>query len=50
MEIRNEIKAYTIREDMIINEAAERLADKYGWSSSAPNLSGKLHCGSLRYS
>lgn len=27
----------------------ELLADEYGWSSSVPNLSGKLRRGSLRY-
>ena len=27
----------------------ELLADEHGWSSSVPNLSGKLRCGSLRY-
>ena len=27
----------------------ELLADEHGWSSSVPNLSGKLRRGSLRY-
>ena len=50
MEIRNEIKAYIIREGMTMNEAADRLADKYSWSSSVPNLSKKLNRGFLHYS
>lgn len=33
-----------------MNEVVERLAEEYGWSSSVPNLSGKLCRGSLRYS
>lgn len=46
---RNEIKAYIVRAGMTMNEVVEILADEYGWSSSAPNLSGKLKRGSLRY-
>ena len=34
---------------MTMNEVVELLADEYGWSSSVPNLSGKLKRGSLRY-
>ena len=30
-------------------EVVELLADEHGWSSSVPNLSGKLRRGSLRY-
>ena len=46
---RNEIKAYIVRAGMTMNEVVEILADEYGWSSSVPNLSGKLRRGSLRY-
>ncbi len=49
MNIRNEIKSYIIREGMTMNEVVERLSENYGWSSSVPNLSGKLRRGSLRY-
>ena len=49
MNIRNEIKSYIIREGMTMNEVVERLSQEYGWSSSVPNLSGKLRRGSLRY-
>jgi hypothetical protein len=49
MNIRNEIKSYIIREGMTMNEVVERLSQNYGWSSSVPNLSGKLRRGSLRY-
>lgn len=35
---------------MTMNEVVDRLAEEYGWSSSVPNLSGKLRRGSLRYS
>ena len=47
--IRNEIKSYIIRNGMTMSEVVELLADEYGWSSSVPNLSGKLKRGSLRY-
>ena len=47
--IRNEIKSYIIRAGMTMNEVVELLADEYGWSSSVPNLSGKLKRESLRY-
>ena len=46
---RNEIKSYITREGMTMTEEVELLADEYGWSSSVPNLSGKLRRGSLRY-
>ena len=46
---RNEIKSYITREGMTMTEVVELLADEYGWSSSVPNLSGKLRRGALRY-
>ncbi len=46
---RNEIKSYITREGMTMTEVVELLADEYGWSSSVPNLPGKLRRGSLRY-
>ena len=49
MEIRNEIKSYIVREGYTLSEVVEMLADEYGWSTSVPNLSGKLRRGSLRY-
>ena len=49
MEIRNEIKAYIVREGKTMNEVVEDLAYEYEWSDSVPNLSGKLRRGSLRY-
>ena len=48
-DIRNEIKAYIVREGMSMSEVVERLAEEYDWSESVPNLSGKLRRGSLRY-
>ena len=36
-------------EGMTMTEVVELLADEHGWSSSVPNLSGKLRRGSLRY-
>ena len=48
-DIRNEIKAYIVREGMTMSEVVERLAEEYGWSESVPNRSGKLRRGSLRY-
>ena len=46
---RNEVKSYITREGITMTEVVELLADEYGWSSSVPNLSGKLRRGSLRY-
>ena len=46
---RNESKSYITREGMTMTEVVELLADEHGWSSSVPNLSGKLRRGSLRY-
>ena len=43
---RNEIKPYIVRAGMTMSEVVEVLADEYGWSSSVPNLSGKLKRGS----
>ena len=34
---------------MTMSEVVDYLAGKCGWSSSVPNLSGKLKRGSLRY-
>lgn len=49
MDTRNKIKSYIVREGMTMTELVEKLAEQYGWSSSVPNLSGKLRRGSLRY-
>jgi hypothetical protein len=46
---RNKVKSYITREGMTMTAVVELLADEYGWSSSVPNLSGKLRRGSLRY-
>ena len=46
---RTEIKSYIVRAGMTMSEVVDFLADEYGWSSSVPNLSGKLKRGSLRY-
>ena len=47
---RNEIKSYIVRAGMTMSEVVDYLADEYGWSSSVPNLSGKLKRGSLSFS
>ncbi len=49
MDIRNEIKAYIVREGITMGEVVAMLAEDYGWSRSVPNFSGKLRRGSLRY-
>lgn len=49
MNVRNEIKAYIVREGMTMNDVVTLLADEYGWSDSVSNLSDKLRRGSLRY-
>ena len=46
---RNEIKSDIVRAGRTMTEVVELLADEHGWSSSVPNLSGKLRRGSLRY-
>ena len=47
--VRNEIKAQLIRTGYTYREALELVSEEYGWSTSASNLSGKLHRGSIRY-
>ena len=49
MNIRNEIKAYIVREGFTMSELVEKLAEQYDWSPSVPNLSDKLRRESLRY-
>ena len=49
MNIRNEIKAYIVREGFTMSDLVEKLAEQYGWSPSVPNLSDKLRRESLRY-
>jgi len=49
MDIRNEIKAYIVREGFTMAELVEKLSEQYSWSASVPNLSGKLRRNSLRY-
>lgn len=48
--IRNEIKSVLVREGVTMSEVLDTLSDRYGWSRSVPNFSGKLSRGSLRYS
>ena len=45
----NEIKAHIIAEGLTLTEVANRLADRYGWSTSLPAFSGKLHRGTISY-
>ena len=47
--MRNEIKAYIVRQGMTLQEVVDILADVYGWSDSVSNLSNKLQRESLRY-
>ena len=49
MDTRNEIKSYIVQKGITTSELVDKLADEYGWSSSVPNLSGKLLRDSLRY-
>ena len=49
MDTRNEIKSYIVQKGITTSELVDKLADGYGWSSSVPNLSGKLLRDSLRY-
>ena len=49
MDTRNEIKSYIVQKGITTRELVDKLADEYGWSSSVPNLSGKLLRDSLRY-
>ena len=47
--LRNEIKAYIVRQGMTMQEVVDVLSDVYGWSDSVSNLSNKLQRESLRY-
>lgn len=47
--LRNEIKSYIVRQGCTMQEVVDLLADEYGWSGSASNLSNKLQRESLRY-
>lgn len=47
--LRNEIKAYIVRQGMTMQEVVDLLSDEYGWSDSVSNLSNKLQRESLRY-
>ena len=47
--LRNEIKAYIVRQGMTMQEVVDVLSDEYGWSGSVSNLSNKLQRESLRY-
>lgn len=49
MNVKNEIKALIVRTGLTEKEVAERLAEKYGRSSSASNLSNKLARETLRF-
>ena len=49
MDTRNEIKSYIVQKGITTSDLVDKLADEYGWSSSVPNLSGKLLRDSLRY-
>ena len=48
-DMRNEIKAYIMRQGMAMQEVVDILADVYGWSDNVSNLSNKLQRESLRY-
>lgn len=48
-DMRNEIKAYIMRQGMTMQEVVDILADVYGWSDSVSNLSNKFQRESLRY-
>lgn len=45
----SEIKAQIVREGRTMEAVVHELAEKYRWSRSVPNFSGKLSRGSLRY-
>ena len=47
--LRNEIKAYIVRNGCTMQEVVDLLSDEYGWSDSVSNLSNKLQRESLRY-
>lgn len=44
-----EIKARIMVNGMTLTNLTKRLAAQYGWSSSMPNLSGKLQRGTISY-
>lgn len=49
MNIRNEIKAHIVRAGFTMRKLLDNLAEKYGWSRSLSNLSGKLTRETIQY-
>ena len=47
--LRNEIKAYIVRQGMTMQEVVDLLRDEHDWSDSVSNLSNKLQRESIRY-
>lgn len=47
--VRNEIKAQIVRAGFTMQDVVDKLAEDYGWSDSASNLSAKLQRESIRY-
>ena len=49
MNIRNEIQAQIVRSGFTMRKLVDSLAEKYGWSRSVSNLSGKLTRETIQY-
>lgn len=49
MNVKNEVKSQLVREGVTMQAALGRLSERYGWSDSVSNLSGKPHRETLRY-
>ncbi len=49
MNVRNEVKSHLVCEGVTMQDVLEKLEQRYGWSRSISNLSGKLHRETLRY-
>lgn len=48
--LRNEVRAYIVRQGMTMQQVVDLLCTQYGWKSgSVSNLSNKLQRESLRY-
>lgn len=45
----SEIKARIVAGGLTLTEVMNRLANRYGWSTSLPAFSGKLHRGTISY-
>lgn len=49
MDIKNEVKAYIVREGLTMNAVVKQLNKRNGWSRSSSNFSDKLTRETIKY-